>query len=165
MSGSFEDLHVPPTLVSFAVTTEKAENIISDDFKRAGSKVYLLKPKQNQRGLPPAADLLPLFDRVTKLMREGKVLSCYTPGFGGVGEAVMKMAFGNGFGFCFSEDVPLSELFGYQYGSFVIETEETLEDAMFFGQVTEEKAFVYACIDIRVTEEKKERDKLDSKMK
>ena len=76
-------------------------------------------------------------------MREGNVLSCYTPGFGGVGEAVMKMAFGNGFGFCFNTDVPLSELFGYQYGSFVIETKEELEDAMFLGTVTEEKTFSY----------------------
>ena len=143
MSGSFEDLHVPPTLVSFAVTTEKADHIISDDFKKAGSKVYLLKPQTDEQGLPVKDSLLDVFKKVTELMRGGKVLSCYAPGPGGIGEAVMKMAFGNGFGFSFTDDLPLEELFGYCYGAFLVETSEEIADALLIGEVTEEKRFAY----------------------
>jgi phosphoribosylformylglycinamidine synthase len=89
MSGTFEDIDVPPTLVSFAVTTDKVGNIISNEFKKAGSKVVCLRPAYDENGLPNTASLLSVFDRVTKLMRAGKVLSCYTPGLGGIGEAVM----------------------------------------------------------------------------
>ena len=91
MSGTFEDIDVPPTLVSFAVTTDKIPNIISNEFKKAGSSVVLLQPEYDENGLPNAESLLALFDRVTKLMREGKVLSAYTPTIGGIGEAVLKM--------------------------------------------------------------------------
>ena len=143
MSGSFEDLHVPPTLVSFAVTTEKADHIISDDFKKAGSKVYLLKPQTDEQGLPVKDSLMNVFKKVTALMRAGKVLSCYTPGPGGIGEAVMKMAFGNGFGFGFSDALSLDELFGYCYGAFLVETSEEIADALLVGEVTEEKCFAY----------------------
>ncbi|MDO4530197.1 MAG: AIR synthase-related protein, partial [Lachnospiraceae bacterium] len=143
MSGSFEDLHVPPTLVSFAVTTEKADHIISDDFKKAGSKVYLLKPQTDEQGLPVKDSLMDVFKKVTELMRAGKVLSCYTPGPGGIGEAVMKMAFGNGFGFGFSDALSLDELFGYCYGAFLVETSEEIADALLVGEVTEEKRFAY----------------------
>ena len=144
MSGSFEDLHVPPTLVSFAVTTEKEENIISDDFKKAGSKVYLLSPERDEQNLPEADSLKSLFDRVTKLMRAGKVLSCYTPGSGGIAEAVMKMAFGNGFGFSFGQELAVKDIFDYCYGAFLVETEEELPDALLLGYVTEEPAFSMA---------------------
>ena len=88
MSGTFEDLDVPPTLVSFAVTTENIDNIISPEFKKAGSRVYLLKPEYNQKGLPDGKKLKGLYDRVTQLMRKGIVQACYTPGIGGIAEAV-----------------------------------------------------------------------------
>lgn len=143
MSGSFEDIHVPPTLVSFAVTTEKADHIISDDFKEAGSKVYLIKPETDEQGLPVKESLLEVFEKVTALMRAGKVLSCYTPGPGGIGEAVMKMAFGNGFGFSFADALSLEELFGYSYGAFLVETKEELSDGVLVGEVTAEKSFAY----------------------
>lgn len=76
MSGSFEDIHVPPTLVSFAVTTDKVENIISPEFKKAGNKVALLPAEYDSNGLPIIPTLLNNFNRVTSLMREGKILSC-----------------------------------------------------------------------------------------
>ena len=121
MSGTFEDLDVPPTLVSFAVTTEKVQNIVSGEFKAPGHTVCLLTPRYNENGLPETESLLALFNQVTALLREGKAVAAYTPGLGGPAEAVMKMAFGNGLGFDFDENVTLQELFGYAYGGFVLE--------------------------------------------
>ena len=134
MSGTFEDLDVPPTLVSFAVTTEKVQNIVSNEFKAPGHKLCLLKPEYDANGLPEAESLLGLFDYVTELLRSGKAVSAYTPGMGGVGEAVMKMAFGNGIGAEFA-DVDLQELFGSCYGSFLLEMAEG-EVGLVIGETT-----------------------------
>ena len=141
MSGSFEDLDVPPTLVSFAVTTDKVNNVITNDFKKAGSKVVLLKPEYDENGLPTAESIKELFAKVTALMREGKVYSCYTPTFGGVAEAVYKMAIGNGFGFAYDEKVSLGTIFGYTYGSFLIETDENVGELI--GVVTDKNEISY----------------------
>ena len=143
MSGTFEKLDVPPTLVSFAVTTEKVDNIITNEFKKAGSKVVLVKPEYDENNLPKTDSLLALFDEVVDLMRAGKVLSAYTPTFGGVAEAVMKMAFGNGFGFAFDNALSLEDIFGYCYGSFLLELSDDTEIGTLIGYVTEEKAFAY----------------------
>ena len=121
MSGSFEKLDVPPTLVSFAVTTGKTGEAVSPEFKAAGHKVCLLTPAYDENGLPETASLLETFDTVTGLLRSGKAVAAYTPGMGGVAEAVMKMGFGNGFGFAFDDACTPDELFGYAYGSFVLE--------------------------------------------
>ncbi len=142
MSGTFEKLDVPPTLVSFAITTEKGCNVVSNEFKKAGNQVCLLKPEYDENGLPVAESLLALFDHVTELLRSGKAVSAYTPGMGGVAEAVMKMAFGNGFGFKFNTECSLDELFGLCYGSFVLEMPgET--DGKLIGEITENCAFRY----------------------
>ncbi len=127
MSGTFEDINVPPTLVSFAVTIEDTDNILSNDFKEADHKVLLLEPDTDGDGLVDTDSLKKLFDEVTRLIREGKVYAAYTPGFGGVTEAVMKMCFGNRIGFEFEEDMPLETIFGYSYGSFVLEIDENTE--------------------------------------
>ena len=136
MSGTFEDIDVPPTLVSFAVTTEKIRNIISNEFKHPGSKVVCLCPDYDENGLPKTDSLLAVFDRVTKLMREGKVYACYTPGLGGIGEAIMKMCFGNGLGFAFRDGLSVQEIFGYNYGAFLLEVSEDI-DATVIGEVTD----------------------------
>ncbi len=121
MSGSFEKLDVPPTLVSFAVTTGKTGEVVSPEFKATGHKVCLLTPAYDENGLPETASLLETFDTVTELLRSGKAVAAYTPGMGGIAEAVMKMGFGNGLGFAFDDALTLDELFGYAYGSFVLE--------------------------------------------
>ena len=121
MSGSFEKLDVPPTLVSFAVTTGKAGEVVSPEFKAAGHKVCLLTPAYDENSLPETASLLETFHTVTSLLRSGKAVAAYTPGMGGIAEAVMKMGFGNGLGFAFDDALTLDELFGYAYGSFVLE--------------------------------------------
>ena len=123
MSGTFEDINVPPTLVSFAVTTEDIDNILSNDFKAAGHRVLLIKPDTDSDGLVNLRSLKKVFSEVTRFMREGRVYAAYTPGFGGIAEAVMKMCFGNGIGFEFEADLAPEEIFGYAYGSFLLEVD------------------------------------------
>jgi len=140
MSGSFEDLDVPPTLVSFAVTMGKTSDVISPEFKKAGDKVVLLKPEYDKDGLPVASSLIALFDKVTKLMRSGKAVACYSPCMGGIGEAVMKMAMGNGFGFDYNSSLAVNDIFAYSYGSFLLEVTEDIDADMFIGTVTDKNA-------------------------
>ncbi len=135
MSGSFEDLDVPPTLVSFAVTTEKVQNIVSPEFKAAGNKVIVLSPAFDENGLPKTDSLLELFDTVTALMRSGKAVSCYTPGIGGIAEAVLKMSVGNRLGFRFDSNVD-KDIFDYSYCSFILEVTEDIYPENRLGEVT-----------------------------
>lgn len=131
MSGSFEDIDVPPTLVSFAVTTESTNNIISPEFKAAGHKVALLKPDYDENGLPKAASVKAIYETVSELVRQGSVKAAYTPGLGGVAEAVLKMCLGNSVGFRFADSVTLEDIFSYCYGAFVLE----LDGAVSVGEV------------------------------
>ncbi len=137
MSGSFEDLDVPPTLVSFAVTTDKVDNIVSPEFKTAGNKVIMLTPVYDENGLPKTESLLKIFDTVTRLMREGIAVSAYTPTMGGVAEAVMKMCFGNGLGFDYNENLDKNAIFGYNYGSFILEVKTEVDEGIVIGTVTD----------------------------
>ena len=152
MSGSFEKLDVPPTLVSFAVTTEKIKNIVSPEFKKAGNKVVLISPEFDENGLPITDSLLKVFDIVAMLLREGKAVSCYTPTMGGIAEAVMKMAFGNGLGFTFAKDVTLQEIFGYSYASFVLEVTEDVNLGKVIGTVTDDANFTLGTESISANE-------------
>ncbi len=127
MSGSFEDLDVPPTLVSFAVTTDNIDNIVSPEFKGAGHKVCVITPKFNEKGLPDSADLIDIFAKVNALVKDGKVLAAYTPTYGGIAEAIYKMAIGNGIGFTYADGISLDEIFGYTYGSFILELSDDAE--------------------------------------
>ena len=121
MSGSFEEIDVPPTLVSFAVTTQKTSDIISPEFKGAGHRVVRLYPEFGDNGLPVTQSLIRTFGKVTELIRNRRAVACYTPGIGGIAEAVMKMCFGNGVGFEFNPKCDLRKLFGYDYASFILE--------------------------------------------
>lgn len=143
MSGSFENLDVPPTLVSFAVTTEKTENIVSNEFKKAGNKVVLIKPNYNKNGLPNTASLLNVFKRVTALLRSGKAVACYTPTLGGIAEAVMKMCFGNSLGFKFADNLTVKEIFDYCYGGFLLEVAEDIADTAEIGEITADGKISY----------------------
>ena len=134
MSGSFENIDVPPTLVSFAVTTGKAADVISPEFKEAGNTVVLLNPEYDESGLPITDSLLKVYSTVTSLIREGKAISVYTPTYGGVAEGVFKMCVGNGIGFDFNEGVTNSDLFGYRYGSFIIELKNNIDVGSIIGR-------------------------------
>ncbi len=140
MSGSFEDLDVPPTLVSFAVTTGKVQEVVSPEFKAAGHKVVCLCPVYDENGLPETDSLLRVFDQVTDLMRSGKAVACYTPGLGGIAEAVMKMAFGNSIGFKYDDNMCTSGIFDYCYGAFVLELTEDIDVGLPIGVTTDDGA-------------------------
>ena len=143
MSGSFEDMDVPPTLVSFAVTTEKTGSIVPNHFKAAGHKVVLIAPETDENGLPVTSSLLSVFDKVHELLSSGKAITAYTPGYGGVAEAVMKMCLGNGLGFEYEASLSLRDIFGYNYGSFLLEVTEDVEGALPIGRITEKNEISY----------------------
>lgn len=142
MSGSFENINVPPTLVSFAISTAKTKNIISPEFKKSKNKVYLIKPKYDKNGLPETKSLLSIFYKINNLMRNKKILSCYTLTYGGIAEAVYKMCIGNGFGFEYNSKISLKYIFKYNYGGFIIETEENI-DEIYLGKIISEKYILY----------------------
>ena len=121
MSGTFENIDVPPTLVSFAISTGDARTVITPEFKQIGSTVILLLPKYQENGAPDFESVKEVFTRVETMIREGKVLSAWTLGFGGVSEAICKMAFGNKVGFKFTKDLEPTVLFNPVYGGFVLE--------------------------------------------
>ena len=121
MSGTFENIDVPPTLVSFAVAAGETQDIVSPEFKLPGSKVVLLRPAMADALRPEAESLKAVWAQVHALMREGRVLAAYTPGMGGVAEALFKMCAGNGLGFRLAPGVDAGGLFDYAYGSFVLE--------------------------------------------
>ena len=141
MSGTFEHLDVPPTLVSFAVTTAKTDDIISPDFKRAGSRVALFDCEYGADGLPVAESFLANLDRVSALVAAGKALAVWTPAFGGIAEGIMKMSFGGGFGFSFDPSVTLEKAFSERYGAFVVELADGVQDGETLGTVTEKAEF------------------------
>ncbi len=142
MSGTFENIDVPPTLVSFAVTTGNCDEVVSGEFKKVGNRVAVLSCEYDENGLPKTDSLLKLFSKVTELLRSKKAVSCYTCGMGGIAEAVMKMAFGNSFGVKFENSVTLEKLFSYNYASFVLELENDCDEGETIGFVTEEAALV-----------------------
>ena len=138
MSGTFENLDVPPTLVSFAITTDKVDNIVSPEFKKAGNKVIKLTPEFDKDHLPVTQSLKDIFTKVTELQRSGKACASYTPGFGGVAEAVMKMCFGNGLGFKYADGIKTEDIFNYSYGSFILEVTPDVEEGKTIGYITDD---------------------------
>ena len=144
MSGSFEDIDVPPTLVSFAITTDSLDKVVSPEFKKANSKVVFLPAKKTADGLIDVCDLVENFKIIEKLNANKQILSMYTPTIGGIAEGVMKMAFGNSIGFEFA-DVDLNTIFGYNYGGFIIELESdvSIEKAFELGKTTDKKEILY----------------------
>ena len=144
MSGTFEDLDVPPTLVSFAVTTSTTDRIVSNDFKGAGHKVVILRPEFDKDGLPVTSSLVELMNRVSGLLREKKAVSCYTPGMGGIAEAVMKACLGNGLGFKYDDKMTVEKIFGYSYGCFLLEMADGENiDAELVGATTDDGQISY----------------------
>ena len=138
MSGSFEELDVPPTLVSFAVTTDKLENVTSPEFKEAGHKVVYFAPEYDTNGLPVTESFVEVMNKVTALVHDKKAVAIYTPCIGGIAEAVMKMCFGNGLGFKYDDKVNMKDLFAFKAGTFVVEVTEDVEGAVVLGTVTDD---------------------------
>ncbi len=138
MSGTFENIDVPPTLVSFAIAVDDAANIISPEFKRAGSRIGWLAPEINAHGMPDCASLLKNFALVNKLIRRGEVISAYTPTSGGIAEGIFKMCLGNGFGFEFTVGADMPALFERGCGGFILEFRAEIADGITSLGVTTE---------------------------
>ena len=136
MSGTFENIDVPPTLVSFAVSTAKADKVVSTEFKKAGNKVIYIAPDYDADGLPVYDSVKSVFDKVEEIISAGRAASIWTIGYGGVAEGIAKMCFGNKLGFEFSERLAPETLFKPTYGAFVIElTGEASDDERVIGKV------------------------------
>ncbi|NLU25973.1 MAG: phosphoribosylformylglycinamidine synthase [Hungateiclostridium thermocellum] len=126
MSGTFKDMNVPPTLVSFAVATMDVNYTVSSEFKKAGSKVVLIPLKINENGVPDFAQLDKNYAAVHQMIMNRKVLAAHTVRSGGISEAISKMCFGNMIGFKFEASVDARRLFEPLYGSIVLELDESL---------------------------------------
>ena len=129
MSGSFGELNVPPTLVSFAVGLEKASRIISPEFKNIGSTLVLMKGEKLEDGTLEIDGFKNNLEKLYKLIGEEKVISAYSLKFGGVSEGITKMSLGNRIG-AILNNISKEELFGFNYGSLILEVKEgvNLED-------------------------------------
>lgn len=136
MSGTFEHINVPPTLISFGVTTVNAEKVISPELKWEGNRLYLVKHTPLKNYMPDVEQLKKNWKFVEEQIESGNAVSGWAVGFGGVAEGLCKMSFGNAFGV--DVNLPENELFDYSYGSIILETESDIdfENAQFIGIVT-----------------------------
>ena len=124
MSGTFQDIDVPPMLMAFGITTVDAARVISTDLKGAGHRLYLIRHTPDAHYMPSTEQLKRNFAFVSDAIADGRILSAWAVGTGGVGEGLAKMAFGNGVGV----EVTMSEerLYDFAYGSILVETAEPL---------------------------------------
>ena len=119
MSGSYNELDVPPTLCAFCVGTVDTNKVVSSELKNKNSKVVILKTKMDKDFLPDFEDLKENYEIVHKLINENKVLSAMTVRNGGLADIITKMCIGNKIGFKFENDV---DVFKPMYGTFVLKT-------------------------------------------
>ena len=136
MSGTFEHINVPPTLISFGITTVDAKNVISPELKWEGNRLWLVKHTPLDNYMPDVDQLKKNWAFVEEQIASGNAVSAWAVGFGGVAEGLCKMSFGNFFGV--DVNVPEEDLFNYSYGSIILETEADIkfENAQFLGTVT-----------------------------
>lgn len=142
MSGTFKDLNVPPTLISFAVTTENVNNIISPEFKKSDSKVLLMKINKDENNIPNFEDMKIKYAAIHDAIKKGQVLSAHTVGHGGIAATISKMTLGNEIGFMFKDDLICSKnWFFADYGSIILEVSKELEikDSIEIGITTLDK--------------------------
>jgi len=121
MSGSYNELDVPPTLISFCVGVVDTNKVVSNEFKKAGSKAALIRTKLTKDYLPDFDSLKENYEIIHKLINEGKAISVASVGAHGIADAVFKMCIGNKIGFKFENDV---DIFKPMFGSFVVELAE-----------------------------------------
>lgn len=160
MSGSFNDIDVPPTLVSFAVDVAKTGDVISSELKTPGNVLVEFNIKKDEYDLPVYEKVMEAYRIINQLMNNGIILSAYAIGFGGLTEAISKMAFGNKLGFVIDNNILSDDLFIPSYGSILVEMEEKnlnndlLNDLDYrlIGKITEEEAFIYDNTSITIEE-------------
>lgn len=146
MSGTFKDISVPPTLISFAVAAENVKNIISPEFKKAGSNVLLVKINKDENNIPDFEDVKIKYSAIHDAIIKGQILSAHTVGHGGIAAAISKMALGNNIGFKTKDNLHLSsnDWFSPCYGDIILEVEKNtnLCDSIEIGFTTDVKSIV-----------------------
>lgn len=157
MSGSFNDIDVPPTLCSFAIDVAKTGDVVTSEFKGAGNVIVKINIKRDEYGLPDYEDMKKTYSALYEDMQAGKILSAYAVGFGGIVEAVSKMGFGNGIGAVVDSSVSESQMLQKDYGAIICEVKETDTDsltvsAVCIGHTTENGSFHYQDVDITMEE-------------
>lgn len=153
MSGSFNDIDVPPTLVSFAVDVDSYKNVVTTELKQAGNVLVKLDINKDEYDMPDYGDALDKYGRLYKAVKSGLVKSAFALGFGGIIEAISKMAFGNRLGVKIAETISPNALYEKSYGSILLEVKDSdiaaLElDVQKVGEVTAEDKFVYGTVSI-----------------
>lgn len=163
MSGSFNDIDVPPTLVSFAVDVANSGDVITTDLKRPGQVLVKFNIKKDDFDLPDYQKTMDIYTKIIKIMRKGKIATAFAIGYAGIAEAVCKMAFGNKLGVELNSQITEKELFLPDYGSILVEMSKeaaadlkldgfTEEDYMEIGKVTEVQEFTYKNVKISMDE-------------
>ena len=157
MSGSFNDIDVPPTLCSFAVDIAKTGDIVSPELKKAGNVLVKFDIEKDKYSLPVYEQLMSLYSKITDMIKSKIIVSAYAVGFGGICEAVSKMAFGNGFGVKVEESLDSDELFAKDYGSIIAEVSADDLDKISaeykkIAVVTDNAEFVYGDTKISMKE-------------
>ena len=143
MSGSFMDLDVPPTLVSFAAATADADRVVTPEFKGAGHAVYLFAAPYDRVQVPNLPAIKAAWQLVEQAMDEQKVLSAWAVDYGGIAEGLFKMALGNQLGFQLAEMIDPAALFEQNYGGIIVEAAEPLSGAILLGYTTEEPVLAF----------------------
>lgn len=126
MSGTFKDMHVPPTLIAFAVGAADVNNIISPEFKKSGNTVIFVPLNRDENDMPYFDELERNYSVIHKLIKQKKAISVHTVKAGGIAEAVSKMCFGNMLGFEFSGKMTIKELFTPNCGSLIVEIDDSV---------------------------------------
>ena len=148
MSGTFNDIDVPPTLCSFAVDVARLSDVVTPELKQAGNVLVLFEAKRDSYDLPDYPYMMDLYEKITALIHGKKLLSAYAVGFGGIAEAAAKMAFGNKLGIDFNIEETLSGYFMPLYGAIVAEVSKNELAGLgvpykVVGEVTDKGCFTY----------------------
>ena len=157
MSGTFNDIDVPPTLVSFAVDVASSKNVVTSELKAAGNQLVRFSIKKDQFEMPDYEQMKQLYSDVYKLIEKGLIQSSYAIGFGGLIEAICKMAFGNQLGVTVNQELALESLVEKAYGDILVEVKKEDLDKInvpytVVGEVTTESAFVYKDMTVTMDE-------------
>ena len=156
MSGTFNNIDVPPTLVSFAVDVAKEKDIITPEFKTPGDSIVLFEIERDEYDLPVYDKVMKLYDEIHELIGKGVIKAAYSVDAKGVVAAISKMAFGNKLGIKVNDDVTVETLFGKGIANIVAEVDTAklseVKDAKVIGEVTDTKSFVYGDVTITMDE-------------
>ena len=157
MSGTFNDIDVPPTLVSFAVNVAEGKNVVTSELKSAGNMLIKVDVKKNEYDIPSYEDALNVYGKLFEDIKGKKVLSSYVVGFGGIIEAVSKMAFGNKIGVKLNDSLSKEELTAKDYTSIILEVKSDVLDSLevpytVIGETVDEAQFIYQDMKLEIEE-------------